>query len=53
LSIDVELKKKGLQTGINWYKVHESYLRYLLDGLRNRSKPVVPLFRAWDDELFR
>ncbi|KAK7016017.1 hypothetical protein R3P38DRAFT_3569613 [Favolaschia claudopus] len=51
MSIDVELKKKGLQTGINWYKVHESYLCYLLDGLRNRSKPVVALFRANETSL--
>ncbi|KAK6975107.1 hypothetical protein R3P38DRAFT_3411936 [Favolaschia claudopus] len=52
LSMDVELKKKGQQTGINWYSCYESYLRYLLEGLRNRSKPVLSLFREWDAELF-
>ncbi|KAK7015776.1 hypothetical protein R3P38DRAFT_3361854 [Favolaschia claudopus] len=52
LSMDVELKKKGQQTGINWYSCYESYLRYLLEGLRNRSKPVLALFREWDAELF-
>ncbi|KAK7015670.1 hypothetical protein R3P38DRAFT_3361818 [Favolaschia claudopus] len=52
LSMDVELKKKGQQTGMNWYSCYESYLRYLLEGLRNRSKPVLALFREWDAELF-
>ncbi|KAK7041225.1 hypothetical protein R3P38DRAFT_2512192 [Favolaschia claudopus] len=48
----ITLKKKGQQTGINWYSCYESYLRYLLEGLRNRSKPVLALFREWDAELF-
>ncbi|KAK7025888.1 hypothetical protein R3P38DRAFT_2626022 [Favolaschia claudopus] len=52
LSMDVELKKEGQQTGINWYSCYELYLRYLLEGLRNRSKPVLALFREWDAELF-
>ncbi|KAK7006796.1 hypothetical protein R3P38DRAFT_3282332 [Favolaschia claudopus] len=52
LSMDVELMKKGQQTGINWYSCYESYLRYLLEGLRTRSKPVLALFREWDAELF-
>ncbi|KAK7006550.1 hypothetical protein R3P38DRAFT_2793680 [Favolaschia claudopus] len=33
--------------------VHKkSILRYLLEGLRSRSKPVLALFREWDEEIF-
>ncbi|KAK6984150.1 hypothetical protein R3P38DRAFT_3375291 [Favolaschia claudopus] len=52
LSADGQLKKRGQQTGIDWHKRQESYLQYLLEGLRQRSKPVMELFRVWDAELF-
>ncbi|KAK7025896.1 hypothetical protein R3P38DRAFT_2475216, partial [Favolaschia claudopus] len=52
LSADAQLKMRGQQTGINWHKHQESYLQYLLEGLRQRSKPVMELFRVWDAELF-
>ncbi|KAJ7199229.1 hypothetical protein GGX14DRAFT_401532 [Mycena pura] len=46
------LRAKGPQTGINWQKMHEAVLEYLLKALRTKKQCVVALFRAWDDELF-
>ncbi|KAJ7202036.1 hypothetical protein GGX14DRAFT_570935 [Mycena pura] len=52
LSADSHLRAKGPQTGINWQKMHEAVLEYLLKALRTKKQCVVALFRAWDDELF-
>jgi hypothetical protein len=52
LSKDDYLQSKGTTTGINWHLEYESYLQYLLKGLRQRKASVVNIFRVWDKTLF-
>ena len=52
LSKDDCLQSKGTATGINWHLEYESYLQYLLKGLRQRKASIVNIFRVWNKTLF-
>ncbi|KAJ7328680.1 hypothetical protein DFH08DRAFT_967101 [Mycena albidolilacea] len=45
LSADVNLKKCGQKTAVNWHLAGEQIHEWLLNGLRERHKPVLRLFR--------
>jgi hypothetical protein len=52
LSADTTLRKQGQQTGVNWHLFGEQIHEWLLNRLCERHKPVLRLFREWDDKLF-
>ncbi|CAK5282977.1 unnamed protein product [Mycena citricolor] len=52
LSRDEELRSTGVQTGIEYSKVVEDFLSYLLKGLRLKTLPVLNIFHQWDAILF-
>ncbi|THU98553.1 hypothetical protein K435DRAFT_565467, partial [Dendrothele bispora CBS 962.96] len=52
LSEDVLLQELGKHTKIDWQNDFESYLKFLLNGIKGRKQAVVMLFRKYDKIFF-
>ncbi|KII90325.1 hypothetical protein PLICRDRAFT_52075 [Plicaturopsis crispa FD-325 SS-3] len=52
LSADTELRMRGVSTGINYMDDFDHYLEMLTHGIHKNVKPVLQIFRTWDDVLF-
>lgn len=51
LSKDEQLQERGA-SNINWADDFDVYLRILMEGLEQRKKPVLEVFRTWDEAIF-
>lgn len=51
LSKDEQLQARGA-SNINWADDFDVYLRILMEGLEQRKKPVLEVFRTWDEAIF-
>ncbi|KAF7967342.1 hypothetical protein HWV62_34675 [Athelia sp. TMB] len=52
VSPDGTLQSKGLISSINYQKLFDTYLKYLLTGLDTKKATVNKIFQVWDQAIF-